>query len=259
MRLPLAEMGNARYTAEPMGTVPEPSSPPPTRASRRRGRRVLVVDDNPVNQKLLLLQLTKLAAEADAVGGGQEALDALASRDYGVVLMDCRMPAMDGYEATAKIRRLPGMGGRLPIVAMTAGTQSDERDRCLAAGMDDYTPKPVRLEDLARLLERWDAAVDVGVRSELRSLGGDDAFAAIVDQWEKQARAALTRMRAAAAADDREAIAREAHALKGSSGSLGAVRLSDLCAQMMTGAPSLETLLAEAGRELEAALPELRG
>ena len=116
---------------------------------------VLVAEDSPVNQIVAARALEGCGCRADVVGDGREALRALESQRYDAVLMDCQMPVLDGYEATAELRRRERSGPRTPVIAMTAHAMDGDRERCLAAGMDDYVSKPMRRGDLAAALARW--------------------------------------------------------------------------------------------------------
>ncbi|WP_282352587.1 response regulator [Pseudomonas sp. PS01303] len=119
-----------------------------------RRARVLLVEDNPVNQLVAKGMLGKLGCEVVVAAHGAEALDQLEFHDFDMVLMDCNMPVMDGYEASRQIRQ-SGRWPQLPIVALTANAMSEERERCRAAGMSDYLAKPFRREELAALLDQW--------------------------------------------------------------------------------------------------------
>ncbi|WP_223591080.1 response regulator [Pseudomonas sp. A-R-19] len=134
-------------------THPINDAPPDAQSPQCRGR-VLLVEDNPVNQLVAKGMLGKLGCEVTTASHGGEALDQLEQRDFDLVLMDCNMPVMDGYEASRQIRR-SGRWPQLPIVALTANAMSEERERCRAAGMSDYLAKPFRREELAALLDLW--------------------------------------------------------------------------------------------------------
>ena len=156
-----------RRLLEALGDVLEPT----TGASRRDERavapsalpaapggrgRVLAADDNAVNKRLITRLLEKAGYVADAVDNGREAVEAVTRADYDAVLMDCQMPVMDGFEATSVIRAAEsGRSRRVPIIALTASAMASDRERCLAAGMDDYLTKPIKPTELAEILARW--------------------------------------------------------------------------------------------------------
>jgi CheY-like chemotaxis protein/HPt (histidine-containing phosphotransfer) domain-containing protein len=116
---------------------------------------ILLVEDNKMNQLVSTKLLDKLGFAFDIANHGGEAVQAVQATQYDAILMDCQMPEMDGYEATAEIRRLEGTTRHTPIIAMTAAAMEGDRERCLEAGMDDYITKPVRLESVAEVLQRW--------------------------------------------------------------------------------------------------------
>jgi len=119
------------------------------------GGRVLIVEDNAANLKVAMRMVERLGYRADKAGNGVEAVRVLDRMNYDAVLMDCQMPEMDGYEATRQIRRHEKEGRHTPIIAMTASAMAGDRERCLAAGMDDYISKPIKLHVVAAVLERW--------------------------------------------------------------------------------------------------------
>ena len=230
--------------ARALGGVEQPGAPAPAPAVAPR-LRLLLAEDNAVNQKVAVLVLERFGQRPDVVGNGAEALQALQDRDYDLVLMDVQMPVMDGLEATRRIRaELPAQ--RQPkIVAMTANALSDDRERCLEAGMDGHLGKPVRPEDLMALLtatpaavpaapapQPVDDAVDPGVLEALTSrLGpsGQALRAVLVDTWLGESESRVEQLRAGAQAGDGERVAATAHALRSGSAALGAQRLADAC------------------------------
>lgn len=128
---------------------------PLSEATVQTGHHLLVVDDNLINQKVAVKMLEILGYRTDVAGNGHEALLALARHRYDLVFMDCQMPEMDGFEATHNIRTHERPGSHLPIVAMTANTMTGDREHCLGAGMDDFVSKPVKSQELQRVLTRW--------------------------------------------------------------------------------------------------------
>jgi len=143
--------------ATPVGATP--AAPRPSAASQDASAteplRVLVVEDDKVNQLVVIGMLRQMAHQADCVADGVEALAALDKRSYDIVLMDLRMPNMDGIEATQRIRRLADPVASIPIVALTANATTEERLRCAEAGMNDFISKPFRRADLKATLEKW--------------------------------------------------------------------------------------------------------
>lgn len=130
-------------------------SPPEGKAAAHLPQ-VLLVEDNLVNQKVAVAQLRRFGYAVHAVGNGREAVEAVVRQEYGVILMDCQMPEMDGFEATRLIRdREVGTGRQVPIVAMTANAMNGDREACIEAGMNDYIAKPIRAEELRVVVERW--------------------------------------------------------------------------------------------------------
>jgi PAS domain S-box-containing protein len=247
------------------------------------GGRVLVVEDNVVNQQVAVRMLEKRGYHADAVANGREAVDALAHIPYDLVLMDCQMPEMDGYAATAEIRRREREQGaaarRTPIVAMTAHALKGDAEKCLAAGMDDYIPKPVTAQRLEAILTRWspqtgpgapEEAVDGNALAALRDLqdeGRPDLLAEVIAVYLRDTPPRLAALHEAVARTDAAALRREAHGLKGSSSQIGAVKMARLCTELeeqagttdLMGAPETLRRLDEAFGRVRAHLQALAG
>jgi signal transduction histidine kinase/DNA-binding response OmpR family regulator len=148
----LGDRPASRPPARSHVTVMESSEPLPLVGARPR---VLVAEDNAVNQRVAIRMLERLGLGADIASDGREAVQSFARQPYAVVLMDCQMPELDGFEATARIRAREVGGRRTPIIAMTASAMRGDRERCLAAGMDDYIAKPVTIDSLRAVLRRW--------------------------------------------------------------------------------------------------------
>ena len=124
------------------------------KASAGNGRHVLLVEDNPVNRTVVEAMLRSLGFEVSLATDGAEAIRSAESLIFTAILMDCRLPLIDGYEATRQIRHLPGCAD-LPIIALTANALQGDRELCLAAGMNDYLAKPFKRTDLQQILQRW--------------------------------------------------------------------------------------------------------
>nr|WP_320132315.1 ATP-binding protein [uncultured Holophaga sp.] len=144
-----------RTMVEGHSTAPEaPAQAAPLRLGDGEAA-ILLVEDNLVNQRVALAILKKLGLKADVAANGKEAVEAHRTRSYDIILMDCQMPEMDGFQATRLIRSTEGEGKRVPVLAMTANAMQGDQERCIEAGMDDYIAKPVTLDNLMILLRRW--------------------------------------------------------------------------------------------------------
>jgi signal transduction histidine kinase/DNA-binding response OmpR family regulator len=224
--------------------------------------RILLAEDNEINQQVAVGMLEAMGHRVDVVSDGAEAVAAAQGTDYDLILMDCQMPRMDGFEATAAIRQGSPPHRRVAIVAMTANAMQGDRERCLAAGMDDYVSKPVNRDWLEEVVERWlgrtpdsdegaqadepapiatvsasasadDAAQPFNL-GQLESIVGRDLVLKrrYLELFEHTTRPLLSRLGAALAARDPEAVRRAAHELKGSCGSIGAAPMAELSGRM---------------------------
>lgn len=216
-----------------------------------RSGRILVVEDNRTNQRVAVGMLNVLGCRSGVAENGAEAIDIWQHGEWDLVLMDCSMPVMDGYESCTRIRQLEaGSGRRIPIIAMTANTQPADIERCLAAGMDDHLPKPLTLETLAAQLELWlhwqprsaalvepeptaDAAasIDATVLGRLREILGDSLGEAIRPFLEDVPRY-LAELDDAVSHDDSAAIRQVAHVIKGAAGNLGVSAMSEVAREI---------------------------
>jgi PAS domain S-box-containing protein len=149
-----SEWAKKTVTPVPVAT-PAPAPAPRSAAPASLAGRVLVVEDNLVNQKVAIMLLAKLGVRADVAAHGREAVDVLQQTAYDLVLMDCQMPEMNGYEATSAIRTRAGVNQTIPIIAMTADVIDGARERALHAGMNDFVSKPVEIDELTRVLKVW--------------------------------------------------------------------------------------------------------
>ena len=214
-----------------------PAATTPPKLPLRRNVHILVAEDNVVNQKVAVRQLQRLGFAADTVANGIEAVEAMSRIEYDLILMDCQMPEMDGFEATREIRKRED-GKRTPIVALTANALEGDRALCIAAGMDDYLSKPVTPEALGMVLERWlggpELVIDEAMIDDMRDLGGDDGnfIAELVDLYVEDAPARIEAIEKAIRRGDGAALAAEAHGLKSSSGNVGAVKMRELTARL---------------------------
>ncbi|MBB6404377.1 response regulator [Arthrobacter sp. AZCC_0090] len=249
----------------PIG-APSVSPAVPVSISQPSRGLILIVEDNEVNQLVARSMVAKLGYEADVVADGSEAVAATAASKYAAVLMDCHMPVMDGFEATKAIRERQNGHRRLPVIAMTAGALDEDRDRCLAAGMDDYLTKPVDMDKLDQVLSRWipeapkestEPALDPARLETLRDLGpagGLGLLPAAARAFRKDIQPTLEALRHALDNGGGDAFRQIAHKLKGSAANIGAARAARMCEEMehssSDGAPVDRALLASLEAEL---------
>jgi signal transduction histidine kinase len=190
---------------------------------------ILLAEDNLVNQMVAIRQLEKLGYRADVVSNGREAVEALSRIPYDLVLMDCHMPEMDGYEATAEIRRREGRSKHTLIVAMTANALEGDRDKCIGAGMDDYVSKPVRPDQLAAAMERvfkvrqeqFHTPVDLERVFETAGDPESEDLTEILKMYIDTMSSSLGRLQRAIDSNDAEEISFLAHTAAGMSANLG--------------------------------------
>ena len=246
------------------------------------GRRVLLVEDNEVNRELAEEMLRNIGLSVDTAENGRQAVDAVQQNAYELVLMDCQMPVMDGYAATAMIRDELQLG-QLPIVAMTANALASDRERCLAAGMNDHIPKPIDVAVLHATLAHWlkprdgdssprsavaipasptDTA-DIDTAAALARMGGNRSmYDRLVIRFRENQADVIERLRSDRQLGDSAAMILRAHTLRGLAGNLGAVALARLAGELeeklRKGTPAddeaIDTLLAELSTALPTAL-----
>jgi CheY-like chemotaxis protein/HPt (histidine-containing phosphotransfer) domain-containing protein len=231
---------------EPAGAEPAVPAVP----SARSRARVLVAEDNEINQIVAVGQLERLGCVVDVAHDGRQAVEMSRRPFYDAILMDCQMPKLDGYDAAREIRRLAGAAGRVPIIAMTAHTMEGSREKCLAAGMDDFLGKPLRTGKLAEVLARnkvgrpsppADAprACDAGAGADvldpepLAELLAADAKLGreVLAMFLAQAREEIRVLGEALHVSDVSAMREVSHRLHGAAATVGARPLARLCAQ----------------------------
>jgi signal transduction histidine kinase/DNA-binding response OmpR family regulator len=256
--------------------------------------RILLVEDHPINREVALSMLALFGEESEVACNGLEALDRLDAGDFGLVLMDCQMPEMDGYEATRRIREreVRERGGKhIPIVALTANALKEDRSICLKAGMDDYLAKPFTKDQLQAILEKWlwqtaeteestenvtqapdteestdetqAAVLDPETLDTLRSLDVDGTFLKrLISVFIEKTPDDVQKLRHAIDSGDSEAVRSAAHAFKSSSRNMGAVSIASLCQSLETAGrerdlSQTETLAETLDREVKRVLEAL--
>jgi two-component system sensor histidine kinase/response regulator len=214
---------------------------------------LLVVEDNPINQEVARHQLQKMGYRVEIAKDGLDALAMLELGDYAMVLMDCHMPQMDGFETTARIRGRSDAKAQIPIIAVTASGGAGEKDKCLQAGMDDFLLKPFRKEDLAETIARWlpsaSPSEEAGKSSnalsktkedlanglkQLEEDYGKEMVMKVVEIFMPDAEARMAKIDQAIKQEDFRALEEAAHSLKGAAANIGAREMAQLCEQLET-------------------------
>jgi CheY-like chemotaxis protein len=242
--------------------------------------RLLVVEDNPINQEVARYQIEKLGYSLDVAKDGKEALAMLDQRDYGLILMDCHMPVMDGFEATSRIRKRADNKRRIPIIAVTASGTVGEREKCLQAGMSDFLLKPFQPEGLSEKIISWlsgglhvapnpksangegpsDIMQDVTKRlEELEEDYGKEMVLKILEMFIPDAEVRIAEIDRAIKREEFRALEEAAHGLKSGAANIGATDMSQLCEQLETqGELGQIGNAAEVMRKLVASWAEVR-
>ncbi len=200
---------------------------------------VLLVEDQVINQRVIGSYLAKLGISFDIAANGALALQMLENNKYDLILMDCRMPVMDGYEATAKIReKEKDTGQHIPIVALSAEISTDDRQRCIELGMDEFLGKPLDFQKFAHFLSQWlskarekSFVIDAKAIEKLSgfSTGNQSLVNALIEEFSRSAPQVVENMHLAAQQNDLKGISDLAHGLKSTSATLGLVRVAELC------------------------------
>jgi two-component system, sensor histidine kinase and response regulator len=245
------------------GSAPEtpPAAPMiavPAAGTRTVGPKILLVEDNAVNREVAVGMLESLGCAIDTAENGRLAIEAMNAAAYDAVLMDCQMPVLDGLTATGEIRRREQTSctARVPIIALTANAMEGDRERCLAAGMDDFLSKPFTQQQLATLLRRWLALralpeaerrdlsrvplIDAGVLRNIAALAKPALLNSMIDLYLQHSPSLIGAIETAAANMHGEALSQAVHTLKSSTSNLGGTRLAMV-------AKECETLMREGG------------
>jgi PAS domain S-box-containing protein len=234
-----AQRDNSTYSYQDNSTLANKALNLP--AKKMSKLKILIAEDSPINQKVALHQLRSFGYDADVAGNGKEVLELLEHIHYDIILMDCQMPELDGYETTIAIRQLNSDKQKIVIIAMTANAMKEDCDRCLACGMDDYLSKPIRKEDLAKKLAEWESRIFVKVANAIPLLATSplidwtyiDSFAEgneefkleLMEAFFESISKSLEQLEQAIAANNYLEIEQVAHFIKGSSGNLGIISI----------------------------------